>query len=97
MTAGYRGAPIEELCASFGLETLLPRGKIRQSSTRAKRMAVPLGLRWPVERTNSWFSNFGQLRRNPDRFTHHRDAAIALAVVMIITVKLVKWAKRWNG
>ncbi len=27
----------------------------------------PMGLRWPVERTNSWLSNYGQLRRNTDR------------------------------
>ena len=32
----------------------------------------PMGMRWPVERTNSWLSNFGQLRRNTDRFIHHR-------------------------
>jgi hypothetical protein len=35
---------------------------------------VPLGMRWPVERTNSWLSNFGQLRRNTDRFVHRRLA-----------------------
>lgn len=28
---------------------------------------VPLGLRWIVERTNSWLARFGQLRRNTDR------------------------------
>ncbi len=57
----------------------------------------PMGLRWPVERTNSWLSNFGQLRRNTDRFTAHRLAQFALAVALIITVKLVKWAKRWES
>jgi len=57
----------------------------------------PMGLRWPVERTNSWLSNFGQLRRNTDRFSSHRLAQLALAVALIITVKLVKWAKRWDG
>jgi transposase len=56
----------------------------------------PMGLRWPVERTNSWLSNFGQLRRNTDRFNAHRLAQFALAVALIITVKLVKWAKRWE-
>ena len=24
------------------------------------------GVRWPLDRTNSWFSNLGQLRRNTD-------------------------------
>jgi transposase len=57
----------------------------------------PMGLRWPVERTNSWLSNFGQLRRNTDRFNAHRLAQFALAVALIITVKLVKWAKRWDS
>ncbi len=57
----------------------------------------PMGLRWPVERTNSWLSNFGQLRRNTDRFTAHRLAQFALAVALIITVKLVKWAKKWDS
>ena len=57
----------------------------------------PMGLRWPVERTNSWLSNFGQLRRNTDRFITHRLAQFALAVALIITVKLVKWAKRWDS
>ena len=56
-----------------------------------------LGLRWPVERTNSWFSNFGQLRRNTDRLTTQRLGQIALAVTLILTVKLIKWAKRWNA
>jgi len=55
-----------------------------------------MGQRWPVERTNSWLSNFGQLRRNTDRFIHQRLAQFALAVVCIITVKLIKWADRWS-
>lgn len=54
-------------------------------------------MRWPVERTNFWLSNFGQLRRNTDRFIRHRLAQFALAVALIITVKLVKWAKRWQS
>jgi Putative transposase of IS4/5 family (DUF4096)/Transposase DDE domain len=54
-------------------------------------------VRWPVEHTNSWLSNFGQLRRNTDRFIVHRAAALCLAITLIITVKLVKWARRWNG
>jgi hypothetical protein len=51
-------------------------------------------MRWPVERTNSWLSNYGQLRRNTDRRITHRLAAIAIA--LILTIKLVKWADRWN-
>ena len=43
-----------------------------------------------VDRTNSWLSNFGELRRSTDRFVVERLAAIALAITLIITVKLVK-------
>ena len=56
-----------------------------------------LGLRWPpVERTNSWFSNYGQLRRNIDRFIAQRLMEIALAVTFILTIKLFAWANRWD-
>src|SRR5680860_1494184 len=55
-----------------------------------------LGLRWAVERTNSWLSNYGQLRRNTDRFTAHRLAQLALAITLIITIKLIDWADRWS-
>ncbi|MBU1495054.1 MAG: IS5 family transposase [Actinobacteria bacterium] len=57
---------------------------------------VPLGMRWPIERTNSWLSNFGQLRRNTDRRIPHRLAQLALAIVLLITAKLIDWRNRWN-
>ncbi|MFH5824759.1 IS5 family transposase [Georgenia sp. AZ-5] len=66
------------------------------SSKTKTKTKLKLGLRWPVERTNSWFTNFGQLRRNTDRYEHQRLGQIALAVALILTVKLTKWAKRWN-
>ena len=53
-------------------------------------------MRWPIERTNSWLSNLGQLRRNTDRRTHHRHAQLALAVVLLITAKLIDWRARWS-
>ena len=37
-----------------------------------------------------------QLRRNTDRFSRQRLGQVALAVALILTVKLVKWAKRWT-
>ena len=63
---------------------------------QGKKKTLPLGLRWPVERTNSWLSNFGGLRRNTDRFIAQRLAQLALAITLVITVKLVKWAERWQ-
>lgn len=53
-------------------------------------------MRWPVERTNSWLSNFGQLRRNTDRYANQRLGQIALAIALILTGKIALWAKRWN-
>jgi len=55
-----------------------------------------MGLRWPVERTTSWLSTFGQLRRNTDRKTVHRLAQLVLAVVLLPTAKLVDWRNRWS-
>jgi transposase len=57
---------------------------------------LPMGLRWPVERTNSWLSNYGQLRRNTDRRTTHRLAQLALAVTFLLTAKLIDWRNRWS-
>jgi transposase len=76
-------------------DAMIAKKRKRGSATGSKHQ--PMGLRWPVERTNSWLSNFGQMRRNTDRFTAHRLAQFALAVVLIITVKLVKWARRWDS
>lgn len=56
----------------------------------------PMGLRWPVERTNSWLSNYGALRRNNDRQTPHRLAQIALAVALLLVAKLIDWRNRWS-
>ena len=60
------------------------------------RLPVPLGMRWPVERTNSWLSNYGQLRRNTDRCTEHRLAQFDLALSMLLTAKLIDWRNRWS-
>ncbi len=56
----------------------------------------PMGLRWPVERTNSWLANYGQLRRNTDRRPMHRLAQLALAVAFLLTAKLIDWRNRWS-
>ena len=55
-----------------------------------------MGMRWPVERTNSWLSNFGQLRRNTDRKVVHRLAQFALAVAFLLAAKLIDWRNRWS-
>jgi hypothetical protein len=38
--------------------------KKRKKGEAKGKNTQPMGMRWPVERTNSWLSNVGQLRRN---------------------------------
>ena len=93
---GYSGHPVLETCHSHGIHDVVRSKKRPRSRQRRTPEAVPLGMRWAVERTNSWLSNFGQLRRSTDRNTKARLGQLALAVAAIITVKLFKWADRWN-
>jgi transposase len=92
---GYDNTRVETACAERGLLDVIC-AKRRPAGTAKKKLPVPLGMRWPVERSNSWLSNFGQLRRNTDRFIAHRLAQFALATALIITIKLIKWADRWS-
>jgi len=92
---GYDSALTTQRCHGLGLTDIVCAKKKRKGEAKIKK-PLTLGLRWPVERTNSWFSNFGQLRRNTDRFSKQRLGQVALAVALILTVKLVKWAKRWT-
>ena len=93
---GYDSELTRTRLAERGItDAMIAKKRKRGSANGSKRQ--PMGLRWPVERTNSWLSNFGQMRRNTDRFTAHRLAQFALAVALIITVKLVKWSKRWGS
>jgi hypothetical protein len=49
---------------------------------------VGFGPRWIVESTNAWMCAYGQLRRNTDRKTEHRHAAMTLAITLFITHRL---------
>jgi hypothetical protein len=57
---------------------------------------LTLGLRWIVEAANSWWSNYGQLRRSTDRRNRHRHAALQLATAVLIIGKLIDWQDRWS-
>lgn len=94
---GYIGARVDNSAAAAGIDDVVrpPKRKPRPSG-RAEPAPAPLGLRWRVERTNSWLSNYGQLRRNTDRRPQHRVAQIALAVALIITIKLIDHRDRWQ-
>lgn len=92
---GYHAQRVFDTCADHGIKDVVCASK-RKPGEGSKPKPVPLGMRWTVERTNSWLSNFGQLRRNTDRRIPHRLAQLAFAIALILTIKLIKWAKRWN-
>jgi transposase len=57
---------------------------------------LTLGLRWVVEATNTWWSNYGQLRRSTDRRIRHRHAALQLATAVLIVGRLIDYRNRWS-
>ena len=92
---GYDSPAVRERLAGYGLTDvdIQRRGTKRPGVTR---QPVRLGLRWIVEATNTWWSNYGQLRRNTDRRNRHRHAALCLATAVLIIGKLITWADRWS-
>lgn len=83
---GYDNGVTRDLVTDFGIEDLVCARR-RFAGTATTTKLAPLGMRWPIERTNSWLSNFGQLRRNTDRYTPRRLAQLAPAVALILTIK----------
>jgi transposase len=96
---GYDANMVRETVSGYGFEALIARKRQRGKvavSVPAKAGSHTLGLRWPVERTNSWLSNFGQLRRNTDRYIEHRHAQMCLAATFLLLAKLVDYRNRWS-
>lgn len=91
---GYDNGVVRRHVAGLGIDLVC--SKVRKAGTATAKKLVPLGMRWPIERTNSWLSNFGQLRRNTDRRVIHRLAQLALAVALLLTAKLIDWRDRWS-
>ena len=64
---GYDYPVVRSRLAALGIDDVdIQRRGTKQPGTNKPST---LGLRWIVESTNSWLSNYGQLRRNTDR--HH--------------------------
>jgi transposase len=85
----------ERLTVRGIVDSIIAKRRKRNSGEPKKNQ--PMGLRWPVERTNSWLSNYGQLRRNTDRKQIHRDAALALGVTILIIGKLIDTRNARSG
>ena len=95
---GYDSAGVRAACHQYGLADVICARQRRDNKRGQHRPPVHalIGPRWPVERTNSWLSNFGQLRRSTDRSPLHRLAQMALAVTLLLTAKLIDWRDRWS-
>src|SRR5665213_1371549 len=92
---GYDSNGTRERRAERGIDDAIIARKRKRVATEGAK-SQPMGLRWPVERTNSWLSSFGELRRNTDRRTVHRLAQLTLAVAFLLVAKLIDWRKRWS-
>jgi len=87
---GYDNGVVRGHVADCGIaEIVVPKVRPRDGTKRRAPMRVPLGRRWPVERTNSWLSNYGQLRRNTDRKAAHRSAQLAFVIAILLIAKLL--------
>ncbi len=92
---GYDYPKVRDQLYRLGLNDL----NIQRRTPRVAGEPKPpmrLGLRWVVEGTNSWLSNYGQLRRNTDRRIRHRHAQLCLVAAILITAKLIDWRNRWS-
>ena len=83
----YDSKAVRALCQAAGITDVICAKKRPRDQANHTKLPTPLGMRWTVERTNSWLSNYGQLRRNTDRCIQHRLAQLALAITFIITIK----------
>ena len=92
---GCDAAAVSARAADWGLSDIICARR-RPPGTATHKTTTPLGLRWPVERTNSRLSNSGQLRPNTDRRPHHRLAQLALAIALLICTRLIDWRNRWS-
>jgi putative transposase len=95
---GYDNQMVRQICTDHGLTDLDIARKRKPGHRRTKTTAPrqKVGQRWVVERSNSWLSNYGQLRRNTDRTSRHRRAQLQLACALIITIKLIAYRDRWS-
>ena len=92
---GYDSGAVRQRLAGYQLTEL----EIQRRGTKVpgvKKQPVRLGLRWIVEATNSWWSNYGQLRHSTDRKSCHRQAALCLAIVIPIVGCLIDWRDHWS-
>jgi len=93
---GYDNPVVHRQVAALGIELDVAKRR-RRGTTTGPKAPLDLGQRWAVERTNSWLSNYGQLRRNTDRCNEHRRAQLAFVIAILLIVKLIDRQARVAG
>lgn len=92
---GYNNGVVRRQAADLGITRIVaPPIRGRRTEGTAPTLHVPLGRRWAVERTHSWLSNYGQLRRSTDRKVAHRQAQLAFVVAILLIAKLLDHRRR---
>jgi hypothetical protein len=94
----YRVLPKpNDLVEDLGHHACVRPGSGRCHLADGRAAATTAGrVRWVVEATNTWWSNYGQLRGNTDRRPRHRHAALCLATAILIVGRLIDWRNRWS-
>ncbi len=93
---GYDNRVVHRQVAELGIDLDVPSA-IPTERPRAPKQPSRPRRRWPVERTNSWLSNYGQLRRNTDRCKARRRAQLTFVIAILLIVKLIDRRARDAG
>lgn len=92
---GYDSRVTRDRLAALGVgDAVIQRKGTKARGAKKKR--ITLGLRWIVESSNSWWSNYGQLRRSTDRKSIHRHTALSLATTILMVSRLLNYRDRWS-
>lgn len=92
LDAGYDYRPCRDVLAE--------RGMTGEIAHRGEPAPIQVGRRWVVERTNSWFNDFGKLRRCTERRRDCVDAYLNLAAAIVTLRALLRAAwylYRWDN
>jgi transposase len=81
----YPSTP-QRLTNDYGLDDF--RAPTRNQPHHGRRKRSPLGQRWIIEGTNSWLCNYGQITRNTDRNPAHRNAALCMAIALLLVHRI---------
>src|SRR5437899_1821761 len=61
LDSAYHGKPVAAVLDRHGFDAVI--------AAKGVKAPIQAGSRWPVERTNSWMNDFGEIRRRHQRTT----------------------------